>query len=231
MSGFVAMPRKIKEWRYYTDANTYRLFTHLIYSATWKPISKGEIDLLPGQLITGRKILASELRLSEQEIRTSLNKLKTSQEITIKATNKFSIITVCKWDEYQSYETNNQPIDQPSIQPTINQQSTTLITSIINKQEKKIKREVFTSPNITEIKEYFSQKIQEKGLLLNPDTQAEKFESFYGSKGWKVGNQKMIDWKKAVSGWIQRANETKNHRQTSNNYQSINYQPGNEIAL
>ncbi|MCL4482857.1 MAG: hypothetical protein M1445_09655 [Bacteroidetes bacterium] len=231
MSGFVPMPRKIKEWRYYTDANTYRLFTHLIYSAAWKPISKGGIDLLPGQLITGRKILASELRLSEQEIRTSLNKLKTSQEITIKATNKFSIITVCKWDEYQSYETNNQPIDQPSIQPTINQQSTTLITSIINKQEKKIKREVFTSPNITEIKEYFSQKIQEKGLLLNPDTQAEKFESFYGSKGWKVGNQKMIDWKKAVSGWIQRANETKNHRQTSNNYQSINYQPGNEIAL
>jgi len=32
--------------------------------------------------------------------------------------------------------------------------------------------------------------------------EAEKFINFYGSNGWKVGKNKMVNWKLAASGWI-----------------------------
>jgi hypothetical protein len=34
--------------------------------------------------------------------------------------------------------------------------------------------------------------------------EAKKFVDYYGSIGWKVGKNKMTDWRKAVGGWISR---------------------------
>ena len=101
MEGWIKIHRKVFEWRWYTDPNTFRLFVHLLLKATSKSIEWQKIELLPGQLITGRKVLSHELKLSEREIRTSLNKLKATSEIAIKSTNKYSVITICNWTAYQ----------------------------------------------------------------------------------------------------------------------------------
>jgi hypothetical protein len=82
-----------------------------------------QITLCPGQFIFGRKKAAEDLGMSEQTIRTSLDSLRKSQNITIKTTNKFSIISVINWETYQSQENqNNQQNNQPltSNQPTTN---------------------------------------------------------------------------------------------------------------
>src|SRR3990167_268088 len=110
---FIKLHRKITEWEWYTDANTNRLFMHLLLKANFKSNRWQGVEILPGQLVTGRKVLADELKLSEQEIRTSLNKLKSTNEITIKSTNKFSIVTVCKWLDYQVNDMADQPTEQP----------------------------------------------------------------------------------------------------------------------
>lgn len=54
----------------------------------------------------------------------------------------------------------------------------------------------FTSPTLEEVKAYCS----ERGNTVNP----QQFIDFYSSKGWKVGNQPMKDWKAAVRTWEQR---------------------------
>jgi len=84
-------------------------------------------EILVGQHITSADIIAQKLGLSRQMVRTSLNKLKLSGDITIKSTNKYSLITVVKWGIYQSGEEriNHQlraetTIDQPTKQPTNN---------------------------------------------------------------------------------------------------------------
>ena len=41
---------------------------------------------------------------------------------------------------------------------------------------------------------------------------AEQFCAFYASKGWKVGNQSMKDWKAAVVTWVKRRKEENGHR-------------------
>ena len=76
----------------------------------------------------------------------------------------------------------------------------------VNKERK---TNVFVPPSFEEFENYFTQKIQEVGKTLNPTHEARQFDAYYGSNGWIVGKTKMKDWKKAVSGWINRAQETK----------------------
>ena len=55
------------------------------------------------------------------QIRTAFSKLKKTNEITVKATNKNTLVTVVKYNDYQSKSTNNNK--QGNKQITIKQQS------------------------------------------------------------------------------------------------------------
>ena len=54
----------------------------------------------------------------------------------------------------------------------------------------------FTPPSVEEVAAY----CRERENNIDP----ERFVDFYTSKGWKVGNQKMRDWKAAVRNWERR---------------------------
>jgi len=203
--GYIMLFRKIKDWRWYKDGNTFRLFLHLLLEASRKQFDFELHKLLPGQLITGRKALAMDLGLSEQEIRTSINKLKSTSEITIKSTNRFSIVTICNWRIYQSIDQSDQPTKQPIDQQSINHQPTTY-KKLRSKEDKNTDS---IPPPFSEIEEYFANTIANKGKNLDAKIEAEKFDAHYGSIGWKVGKTKMTDWKKSASGWILRATEAK----------------------
>lgn len=124
-NGWIKIHRKIVDWEWYNDPNTIRLFFHLLLKANHKPNRWKGTELQAGQLIVGRKRLAEELRLSEQEIRTSLKKLMSTNEITTNPTNKFTILTICRWGEYQVEQSNEQPTKRPATKQTSNQQLTT----------------------------------------------------------------------------------------------------------
>ena len=66
----------------------------------------------------------------------------------------------------------------------------------------------FVPPTVAEV---FSHCQQRKNGI-----DAEAFVAFYASKGWKVGNQPMINWKQAVITWERRnAAHAKPVRETS----------------
>ena len=123
-NGFITLHRKITEWEWYTDGNTMRLFVHLLLKANHKEKKWRGQTIERGQLITGRKVLAEELKMGEQQVRTSLGHLKSTNEITIKSTNKFSLVTLVNYDFYQTKkdELTNKLTNK---QPTTNQQLTT----------------------------------------------------------------------------------------------------------
>ncbi len=123
MNGFIKLHRKIAKWEWYQDANTFRLFVHLLLIANHEDKRWQGKEVKRGQTITGRKALSKSLKLSQQQIRTSLNKLKSTSEITIKATNKFSLITLTHYDSYQSRDqiaTNKTTSYAHNGQPTSN---------------------------------------------------------------------------------------------------------------
>ncbi len=126
--GFVVLHRKITEWEWYSDTNTLRVFLHLLLTANHKPSKFRGFEVDRGQVIIGRKALAKNLHLSEQAVRTSLEHLKSTGEITCKSTNKFTLITLTNYGLYQDRKpksTNKITSQSTNNQPTINQQVTT----------------------------------------------------------------------------------------------------------
>lgn len=133
MEGWIKLHRKITEWDWYDDANTFRLFIHLLLMANSKEAKWRGITIKRGEYLTGRKVLADELKLTEQEIRTSLKHLENTQEIVVQSTNRFSIISICKYEDYQT--------TQPTTQPANPQQSTNNQPTSNHKQEGEERKE------------------------------------------------------------------------------------------
>jgi hypothetical protein len=133
--GWIKLHRKILDWEWFQDSHTYHLFTYLILSANHESKRWRGITIERGQLVTGRYKLSAQTGLSERKIRTCLERLIECNEISIKTTNRFSIITLCNYDSYQSLDndsdqqtTNKRPTnDQQTTnkRPTNDQQTTT----------------------------------------------------------------------------------------------------------
>jgi TusA-related sulfurtransferase len=72
------------------------------------------------------KSLSRNCGISIQSARTAINHLKSTGEITIKSTNKFSIVTIANWEKYQCYEEDaNKQTNNPINKPLTNDQQTT----------------------------------------------------------------------------------------------------------
>ena len=133
---YIKLDRKIAEWEWFTDSNTLKLWIYLLVNAQYQDSSYKGIEVKRGQLITGRKKLAEQLEMSEQQIRTCLDHLQATNEITIKPTNKYSVITIVKYGVYQGDDDgSNQQNNQQNVQRATNKQP----TNNHNKRNKEIK--------------------------------------------------------------------------------------------
>lgn len=140
MAGFVKLHRKFLDWEWYDDVPTKVLFLHLLLEAKWKRGPWKSNFLERGQLSTGRRKLASETGLSERQVRTALKKLEIAQQVTIKTTRHYSIITVTNFDLYQGDDqqvTNKRPAKSP----TSDQLSDHNLKKIRKEEDKKKKKE------------------------------------------------------------------------------------------
>jgi len=162
-NGFIFLHRRIKDWGWYTDDDVKSVFLHLLLSASHCDTNWQGVELKAGQLVTGRKSLSILLRKSERRIRTALTKLKTTNEVTIRSTNKYSVVTINNWKGYQS-------VDQQTVQratnkrPTRDQQETT-INKIdnINKKDKGDRKEIVKeSPELIEIRHHYESTFKRK---------------------------------------------------------------------
>ena len=131
MSGWIKLHRQILEWEWYSDNNCFRLFTHLVLKANYKQKRFKGIELKIGSIVTSRDILARETGLSSQQIRTALNKLILTNEVTSVTSSQGTIIQIVNYEKYQ-VETNETTNEQP----TDNQQVTT--NKKVNKEKKEI---------------------------------------------------------------------------------------------
>lgn len=228
MEGFIVLHRKILDWEWFNDSNMVHVFLFLLLSANHKDKKWRGIDVKRGQLITGRLKIKAKTGISEQSIRTALTNLQETGELTIKVTNKYSLVTIVKYDEYQ-----NKVKKQPAKQPTINQQTNQQLTTTNNDNnfnnennktkeitaEKKnvslsnnlIKEKKYPIPTNIEIKEYFK-------LKGYTDTSAQNFYDYWTASNWldKFGNE--FNWKQKCLSWFEEKNKITNEdkRLTSN---------------
>ena len=191
-NGFIALYRSLLSWGWHADPATGWLFVNLLLMANWTDSDWQGVTIKRGQLVTGRKALAAQTGLSERQIRTALDHLKSTNELTIKSTNKFSLITIVNYRKFQDVQSdidqqNDQQVDQrpTSNRPQLNKD---------NKEQQGVKtRKRFTPPSVDEVAAY----CRERGNAVD----AQRFVDFYASKGWKVGSSGMKDWRAAVRNW------------------------------
>lgn len=141
-NGFVKFDRKIANWRWYHDVNTFKLFFHLIITANYEPKPFENITVQRGQRIASYGTLAEETGLSVRNVRTAIRHLILTGEVTSKSTNKYSVFTIVNYDLYQdNRQTNRQTSDK---QPTSNRQASDNNGRKIKKDKKD--KEIYAAP-------------------------------------------------------------------------------------
>lgn len=142
--GYIKIYRKIEDSGIMGNADVCQLFLYLMVKATHKPhkiiVGTQVFILQPGQFFAGRKQLATELRSSEQRIRTALKCLEKHDIINQQPTSKGTVISLVNWGKYQDEQPapnqhinqhasqadksfSKNPKNQPALQPTANQLS------------------------------------------------------------------------------------------------------------
>ncbi|MBO5715064.1 MAG: hypothetical protein J6S23_01565 [Clostridia bacterium] len=191
--GYIKLYRKMMKWGWYTDTNTKCVFLHLLFLACYEPCYFKGVYLEPGQIITTVKEISDGTGISVRSVRTSLERLKSTNELTIETSPKFSLIKLNNYADYQGNDkgsdkqvTNErQTNDKPSYSKEIKEV----------KEVKNIDRaKKFCPPTLEEIKAYC--------LERNNTVDAEKFFDYYEANGWVQGKGKPVkDWKACVRTW------------------------------
>lgn len=102
MNGFIKIHRSLLDWEWWDDKNTFRLFMTILLLANWKD-KKWHGKIIPrGSFWTSLETLSKKSGLTLKQTRTSLNKLIATGEVTSKGANDGRLITVAKYDFYQS---------------------------------------------------------------------------------------------------------------------------------
>lgn len=103
---WIKLHRKLTDSAVFSDANCLKAWIYILCNVAYRDhdiIYRGEVvHLQAGQMITGRKVLASELDISEKQAYKLLKTLEKLGNIAIKADNRFSLVTVVNWGFYQS---------------------------------------------------------------------------------------------------------------------------------
>ena len=211
-NGFILLHRKIVEWEWYQNPNTFRVFLHCLLMANFTDGRFEGKDIKRGQFVTSLPSLSKQTSLSIQQVRTALDHLKSTGEITDTSTSKYRLITVVKYDQYQidNRQNNSQSTGE---QQASNSQSTGEQQQYKkNNKEKREKgnnniisltRDVkrFTPPTAEEIVDYC------ENALCYIGFDAQHFIDYYESNGWMIGKHKMKDWRATVRNWIRRDKE------------------------
>lgn len=127
LNGFIKLHRKLVAWGWYQDYVVKDVFLHLLLTANFKDSQWMGITLKKGQLVTSYKHLSEDLAFSVRQVRTAIDKLKSTGEITTEATNRFTLITVVNWEEYQLFDekmTSEATSNQTNERQTSDKQAT-----------------------------------------------------------------------------------------------------------
>jgi len=135
--GFIKIHRIMMKWEWYQNPNMVQILLHFILKANHKEKKWQGVVIKRGQFISGRKAISADLKMSQQSVRTCIGRLIKCGELTSKTTNKFTLYTLSKWDQYQlqDYEPTNKLTNE---QPATNQQLTTNKKDKNDKNEKEI---------------------------------------------------------------------------------------------
>ena len=141
---YIKINRSLLDWDWYGDINTCRLFVHMLLKANWKDGNFRGEEIKRGSFVSSLSKLSDETNLSVREVRTAINHLEKTGEVTINRHSKYSVFTVNNYCAYQQGDT------QADKQVTGNRQATdSQVTTIEERKNIKILTYLSIAPAIS----------------------------------------------------------------------------------
>lgn len=108
MEPWIKLYKKFTQWEWYTDNNVKIVFIHLLLTANWQAKKWQGMVIHPGELVTSYQNLASEIHMSVPCVRRALDKLVKTHCIERKSSNKFTLLKLVNYTQYQSPPPENE---------------------------------------------------------------------------------------------------------------------------
>ena len=168
--------------------------------------NNGGVFVLNDKIPYTDEMLATIMRMPVNTVRLALDTFERFGMVQIVN----GAVTIPNWKKHQSFLDKNEYMREymkeyrakgrltdgckTNVKVNVNQ----MLDDKNKKKEERNKKENnsigrFTPPSVSEVAEY----CKSRGNEIDP----EEFVSFYESKGWMVGKNKMKDWKAAVRTW------------------------------
>lgn len=176
-TGFVKIYRSLLNWEWYDDVATKTVFLHLLLTVSIDDQKWHGIVVKRGSRVSSYAKLAEETKLSVQQIRTAINHLESTGELTRSKHAKFTVFAINNYDEYQKVTSKS----------TVNQQGANKVTTRYQQQYKKDKKDKKDKNNIY--------------IAENPD-----FEAAKSKKPDAKPYQEIVDYLNQKAGTSYRSN-------------------------
>lgn len=196
MKGYIQIHRQILEWEWFDDHNTFRLFMYLLLKANHKQRKYKGTIIKAGELVTGLSVLSKQTGLSVQQIRTSITRLKSTNEITSVSTSQGTKIQVVNYLKYQllTSELTNE-------QQTNNKQSTTN-NNVYNVNN-------VNKDSVPSIEEYLKHALKRKPNVCPEDVKLRYYS--WVDNDWSINrngiNRPIKNWKSTLTNTLKYLNE------------------------
>lgn len=152
-NGWIKLHRKIINSAVFNNPMLLKVWIWCLCKASHKGfeamVGNQVVKLQEGQFIFGRKVAAYELCMSESKVYRDMKLLENLKMLNIKTNNKFSLITIEKWDFYQGDEADveQQSEQQMNNKRTTNEQQMNTYKNVKNVKNVKNKRAFSNSRN------------------------------------------------------------------------------------
>lgn len=170
MQGYIKLYRKTMCSPIWQDPYYFKLWMYCLMKATHKEhdqlVGNKILTLHPGEFVTGRTSLAEDLnkgmkpKMKQSEISwwRYLNNLEQWGMLNIKKTNKYSVVSIVKWNDYQESEqqvNNNRTTDEQQLNTNKN------VKNVKNEKKNTPKRVYEETSSPYQLSIYFLERIRE----------------------------------------------------------------------
>ena len=139
MEGWIKLHRQYLNWEWFDKPEMVQIFLYLLLKANCKDKQWNGITIKPGQVVISRDKVCADIGITPQAFRTCVKRLISTNEITSESTNKYTIITICKYSDYQeNKKCSNQQNNQQNNQPATNEQPANNQPTTNNKNDKNL---------------------------------------------------------------------------------------------
>lgn len=196
--GWIKLHWKAQQSAVFSNGRTWAVWTRILLSCSCRrQMLRNGTVLGIGECVVSTKELAEWAECSQSTMKRILNSFEAEGMISVQKKDRNGThLSVVNWRLYQNSAAADGPQQVSNERETDEQRMSNGCQTKSKKSNKSPKKNTggrFATPSVADVRSY----CEERRNSVDPQA----FVDFYESKGWKVGNQAMRDWRAAVRTW------------------------------